>query len=188
MLREAIRDGLPLGEKAKGYVNAGALVPDDLILGLIEERLSQPDAAAGFILDGFPRSIPQADGLDALLDARGLALDRVLKLHVSRKTLIERMGSRRVCPGCGDLYNLQTHMPATPDRCDRCGTVLVQRVDDTEATVRRRLNVYESSTTPLIDYYDGRHLLSIVNGEGSVETVFERVQAVLEQTLGRKAG
>jgi adenylate kinase len=181
MLRTAISGGTSVGEKAKTYVTAGALVPDGVILELVEERLGRPDAAEGFILDGFPRSIPQADGLGVLLLRQGLSLDRVLKLDVSKKTLIERMTSRRVCPGCGDLYNMATRPPATAGRCDRCGTSLAQRDDDTEVTVRRRLNVYESSTAPLIDYYDGRRLLSIINGEGTPEEVSARILSALER-------
>ncbi len=184
MLRTAIAQGSPLGEKARSYVSAGALVPDDVILGLIEERLELPDAAKGFVLDGFPRSIPQADGLAGLLKARDLALDRVIKLDVSKKALLERMTSRRICPGCGSVYNLLSQEPARTGICDHCGTRLVQREDDTEATVRRRLAVYESSTAPLIDYYDGLRLLSIVNGETSIDTVFERIAAALARAGG----
>jgi adenylate kinase len=184
LLRSAISEGTPLGEKARAYVTAGALVPDDLILALVAERLDRPEAADGFILDGFPRSIPQADGLDEILRRKGVALDVVIKLDVNKRVLLERLTSRRICPGCGSVYNLLTAFPPSEGTCGNCGSRLVQREDDTEATVRRRLNVYESSTAPLIDYYDGRHLLRIVNGEGPVETVFERIVAV----LGRKTG
>jgi adenylate kinase len=188
MLRTAISGGTAVGEKAKTYVTAGALVPDDVILELIRERLGQPDAAAGFILDGFPRSIPQAEGLGGLLSEKQIALERVVKLDVSKKALILRLTSRRICPGCADVYNLETRPPAIAGCCDRCGTGLVQRDDDTEITVRRRLNVYEASTKPLIDYYDGRKLLSIVNGEGPIETVFERVLSALERSSSASIG
>jgi len=180
MLRAAMAGGTALGEKAKSYVNAGALVPDDVILGLIDERLDQPDAASGFILDGFPRSIPQADGLEQMLAKRGTKLQRVLKLDVAKKVLIDRLTSRRICPGCAAVYNVLTNPPANEGICDRCGTAVTQREDDTEETVRRRLNVYESSTAPLIDYYDGRNLLSIVGGEGSTDEVFQRITAALD--------
>jgi len=180
MLRAAMAGGTALGEKAKSYVNAGALVPDDVILGLIDERLDQPDAASGFILDGFPRSIPQADGLEQMLAKRGTKLQRVLKLDVAKKVLIDRLTSRRICPGCAAVYNVLTNPPANEGICDRCGTAVTQREDDTEETVRRRLNVYECSTAPLIDYYDGRNLLSIVGGEGSTDEVFQRITAALD--------
>jgi adenylate kinase len=185
MLREAIASGIPLGEMARSFVSTGALVPDEIILALVEERLGHPDAQDGFILDGFPRSIPQAEGLERLTEKLGVALDRCIKIRVDRKVLLERLTSRRICPGCGGVYNVLTQPPASAGICDRCGTNLIQREDDTESTVRRRLNVYESSTAPVIDYYDGRHLLGIVNGEGSVEEVFERVLAVLEKRSNR---
>lgn len=187
MLREAIAQGTSLGEKARAFVSTGALVPDDLILALVEERLTQPDAAGGFLLDGFPRSIPQAEGLDRLLSAHGLALDRVIKIDVSKRLLLDRMTSRRICPGCGAVYNLMSQAPAREGVCDRCGTTLVQREDDTENTVRRRLNVYESSTAPLIDFYDGLKLLSIINGEGDVETVHQRIETVLARLVPGEA-
>ncbi len=181
MLRAAIVEGSPLGDQARDYVTAGALVPDDIILRLVEMRFDRADAAGGFILDGFPRSIPQAEGLQALLAARNLKLDRVVKLDVSKKTLLDRMTSRRVCPGCGAVYNVLSQPPAQSGICDRCGTGLVQREDDTEATVRRRLNIYESSTAPLIDYYDAVHLLSIVGAEADAEAVFDRIVSALEK-------
>jgi adenylate kinase len=184
LLRAAIAAGTPLGEKARGYVAAGALVSDDLILALVAEHLNRPEAGSGFILDGFPRSIPQADGLEVILREKGVALDRVIKLDVAKKTLLERMTSRRICPGCGSVYNLLASPLPQEEVCPKCGGRLVQRDDDTEATVRRRLNVYESSTAPLIDYYDSRHLLSIVNGEGTVEAVFERIVTALERHAG----
>jgi adenylate kinase len=181
MLREAITQGSALGEKARGFVSSGALVPDDLILALVEERLHQPDAAGGFILDGFPRSIPQAEGLGTLLGKLVVPLDRAIKIDVSKKILLERLTSRRICPGCGAVFNVLSQPPASEGICDRCGTHLIQRDDDTESTVRHRLAVYESATKPLIDYYDGHHLLSIVNGEGEVEAVFQRILGVLEK-------
>ena len=184
MLRLAISGGTPLGERARSYVSTGALVPDEVILDLVAERLEAADAANGFILDGFPRSIPQADGLGLLLQSRELPLDRVVKMDVNKKTLLDRLTSRRICPGCGSVFNLFTSPPAREGICDSCSTRLVQREDDTEATVRRRLNVYESATAPLIDYYDGRHLLSIVSGEGEPEEIFRRILAVLERKPG----
>ena len=179
MLRATAAEGGPLSEKVRSYINTGALVPDDVILEMVSARLAQADVGEGFILDGFPRSLPQAAGLDALLQERRLRIDRVLKLDVSRKALIERLTSRWICPECGAIYNVLTQPPAQAGICDRCGARLMQREDDTEETVKRRLNVYESSTAPLIDYYDARHLLSIVNGEGDAEAILERAMAAL---------
>jgi adenylate kinase len=179
MLRGTIAEGGPLAEKVRSYVNTGALVPDEAILEMVSARLSQPDTAGGFILDGFPRSIPQAAGLDLLLEEKGIRIDRVLKLDVNRKVLIERLTSRWICPECGSIFNVLTQPPARAGVCDRCGQKLMQREDDTEETAKRRLNVYESSTAPLIDYYDARHLLSIVNGEGAMEAVLDRAVAAL---------
>ncbi len=182
ILREAMAQGTAVGEKARAYVTTGALVPDDVILEMVDERIDQADAAVGFILDGFPRSIPQAEGLDGFLGKRGWKLDRVLKIDVQKKAILERMTSRRVCPGCGAVYNILTQPPAKPGICDRCGSKLVQREDDTEETVRKRLNVYESATAPLIDYYDGKGLLSIIHGDGAVDQVFAQIVDALEKT------
>jgi len=186
MLRAAITAGTPLGREAHAHVAVGALVPDEIMMGLIRERLQEPDAREGFLLDGFPRSIPQAEGLNALLDAAGLRLDAVVKIDVAKRTLLGRLTSRRVCPVCGTVYNVLTRPPAREGVCDRDGANLAQREDDTEETVRRRLNVYEQSTKPLIDYYDGRKLLLIVSGEGAVEAVFQRVCAALEPRAGAR--
>lgn len=184
ILRQAMADGTPVGERARQYVTTGALVPDDVILDLVDGRIDHDDATGGFILDGFPRSIPQATGLGGFLERRGLELNRVFKIDVAKKAILERMTSRRVCPGCGAVYNLLTQPPAKAGVCDRCGTSLVQREDDTEETVRKRLNVYESATAPLIDYYDAAGLLSIVNGEAPVDQVFQTICTIIDRTVG----
>jgi adenylate kinase len=186
MLRAAISAGTPLGEETRERVAAGALVPDEIILGLMRERLQEEDAVGGFILDGFPRSIPQAEGLAALLQESGTALDAVIKLDVSKKVLIERLTSRRVCPHCGSVYNLLTRPPQQEGICDRDGSRLVLREDDSEETVKRRLHVYESATAPLIDYYDAHKLLVIVGGEGALETVFQRICSAIDRRLEKK--
>lgn len=186
MLRAAMADGSPVGDKARTYVTTGALVPDEVILELVDERIDRPDALGGFILDGFPRSIPQARGLNGFLELRGLALQRVIKIDVPKKTILERMTSRRVCPGCGTVYNVMSQPPVKMGVCDQCGQKLVQREDDTEETVRRRLNVYESATAPLIDYYDAAGLLTIVSGERPVEQVFDSICVALDRAaLGK---
>jgi adenylate kinase len=179
ILREAIAKGTALGEKAKSFVNSGGLVPDDLIIDLVRERIAEPDAAAGFILDGFPRSIPQADGLETLLRERGLSLTRVVKIDVPKRLILQRMTSRRICPNCGAVYNVLSKPPARDEVCDQCGAGLIQREDDAEGTVRRRLNVYEVATKPLIDYYDGRGLLRIVDGSGDADEVFGKISREL---------
>jgi adenylate kinase len=171
MLREAMAAGTPLGREAKQYYDRGALVPDDVIVGMIAERLAQPDAKRGFLLDGFPRTIAQAEALGGLLENQGQPLARVVFFDVSDAELLRRLTGRRVCRGCGATYHIVSAPPARPDVCDRCGGELYQRVDDSEATVRKRLQVYATQTAPLLEYYRERHLLSPVSGEGAIEAV-----------------
>jgi adenylate kinase len=184
MLRTAIAAKSDLGREAHGHVAAGALVPDDLIQRLVEERLAQGDCEGGFILDGFPRSIPQAEGLNRILTRIGRPLDAVVKISVGKKELLQRLTSRRICPGCAAVFNLLVQAPTVDGVCDRCGTSLVQREDDTEATVQRRLQIYTASTAPLIDWYDARGLLVIAHGEGPVDTVFRRIVVAIEERTG----
>ena len=171
MLREAVAAGTPLGLDAKRYMDQGTLVPDDVIVGLIAERLSKPDAKRGFILDGFPRTIGQARALSTLLENLGQPLARVIFFDVSEAELLRRLTGRRVCRNCGATYHLVSAPPARPGVCDRCGGELYQRADDSEATVRNRLRVYETQTAPLLDDYRRRGLLSTVRGEGAIETI-----------------
>lgn len=184
MLRAALSEGTPLGREAHRFMRAGELVPDAVILGLVRERLSAPDAAGGFILDGFPRSIPQAEGLDALLKDLNWALDRVVKIDVDKDALMQRLTSRRVCRGCGAVYNLSTLQPDKAKVCAKCDGPLYQRDDDTEDTVRRRLEVYERQTKPLADYYAAQGSLSVVDGNGGVTEIFSRICAALEGGRG----
>ena len=171
MLREAVAAGTPLGQDAKRYMEQGALVPDDVIVGVIAERLGKPDAKGGFLLDGFPRTIPQAEALSRLLDSLGQPLERVVFFDVSEAELLRRLTGRRVCRNCGATYHLVSAPPARPGVCDRCGGELYQRADDSETTVRNRLQVYTTQTEPLLDYYRARHLLSSIRGEGAIETI-----------------
>jgi len=171
MLREAVAAGTPLGLDAKRYMDQGTLVPDDVIVGLIAERLSKPDAKRGFILDGFPRTIGQARALSTLLENLGQPLARVIFFDVSEAELLRRLTGRRVCRNCGATYHLVSAPPARPGVCDRCGGELYQRADDSEATVRNRLRVYNTQTAPLLDDYRRRGLLSTVRGEGAIETI-----------------
>jgi adenylate kinase len=181
ILRSEIKAETPLGVKANEFVGRGEYVPDDVMLGIIESRLSQPDTARGFVLDGFPRTIPQAQGLDRLLAKLESRLDAVVKLDVSKKSLLERMVARRVCSGCTAVYNIRTNPPKVEGVCDRCGKQLSLRPDDTDETVKRRLVLYEVATGPLIDYYDGQQLLVIVQAEGGIDEVATRIEVALEQ-------
>ncbi len=176
MLREAVAAGTPLGRQAKGYMDRGELVPDSVIVGLIGERLGQPDAEHGFILDGFPRTIAQAEALDRLLKDLGQGLDAVVYFDVSQAELLRRLTGRRVCRSCGESFHVVSAPPRIAGICDRCGGELYHREDDSEATVRRRLDVYAKQTAPLLDYYRGRGLLVSVPGEGSIETIRDAIR------------
>ncbi len=180
MLREAVAAGTALGREARTYMDRGALVPDDVIVGLIRERLSQPDAKRGFILDGFPRTIPQAQALDRLLADLEQRLDRVIYFQVSDEELLRRLTGRRSCPRCQSTYHLIFNPPQRPGVCDRCGTALVEREDDREETVRHRLRVYRDQTAPLLDYYRGRGLLATVPGEGAIEAIRAAIRRAAE--------
>lgn len=171
MLRDAVAAGTPLGVVAKRYMDQGALVPDDVMIGLIAERLAQPDAAGGFLLDGFPRTIGQAEALERLLKGLDVALDGVVYFDVSEPELVRRLTGRRVCRACGHSFHVASNPPRREGVCDACGGELYQRVDDTESTVRHRLDVYGRQTSPLLDFYRGRGLLTTVPGEGRIEDV-----------------
>ncbi len=171
MLRDAAAAGTPLGREAKGYMDKGALVPDDVIIRMIAERLRRPDAGRGFLLDGFPRTIAQAEGLEHLLKDLGQPLERVVYFDVSEPELLRRLTGRRVCRACQTAFHLVSAPPAKAGVCDRCGGQLYQREDDSEATVRHRLGVYARQTAPLLDWYRGRGLLVSVPGEGPIETI-----------------
>ncbi len=171
MLREQMTAGTPLGREAKRYYDKGDLVPDDVILRMVADRLAQPDAAKGFILDGFPRTIAQADGLASMLQQLGQQLDAVIYFDVSQPELVRRLTGRRLCRQCQTPYNLVSAPPARAGVCDKCGGELYQRQDDDEATVLNRLQVYERQTAPLLEYYRGRGLLRTVSGEGAVDKI-----------------
>jgi len=180
MLREAVAAGNPLGREAKGYMDKGALVPDDVIIRMMGERLAARDAAGGVILDGFPRTIAQADSLAKLLKDLGQTLDAVIYFEVSEPELLRRLTGRRVCRKCGHTYHLVSNPPKRAGICDECGGELYQRDDDSEATVRNRLQVYERQTAPLLDYYRQRNMLKTVAGEGPVETI----RAAIRKAVG----
>ena len=176
MLREAVATGSPLGREAKTYMDQGALVPDDVIIRMMAERLGAA-AGRGFILDGFPRTIAQAEALARLLKDLDQTLDTVVYFDVSEPELLRRLTGRRVCRKCGHTYHLTSNPPKRPGVCDACGGELYQRDDDTEATVRNRLEVYRRQTAPLLDYYRQRNLLVTVSGEGPLATIRDAIRA-----------
>jgi adenylate kinase len=180
ILRKEIQDETPLGIQARDILAEGKLVTDDLILELVEDRLKQPDAQAGFLLDGFPRTTPQAVGLDGLLDRLDAALDAIIALGVENEVLLRRLAARRICPNCSAVYNLVVNPPQEMDTCDHCGNHgLVQRDDDNPETIKKRLAMYQKHTLPLLSYYrPGGHLLEI-DGDGPVETVYDAILAAL---------
>jgi adenylate kinase len=181
MLREAVARGTKLGLEAKRTMDAGMLVSDQIMIELVRDRSAEPDAEKGFVLDGFPRTVTQANALDSMLQAREQRLDVVLGLEATRDELARRLSARRECPACKRAYNLVSAPPKDGRHCDdHSGVVLVQREDDTEATVRRRLEVYDRQTAPLLSYYQGQGRLREVSAEGSMEDVYQS----LTQALG----
>jgi len=179
LLRRAVADKTPLGQKAKKAMDAGELVSDDIVLGMIKERIAQPDAKHGFILDGFPRNASQADSLDALLGGLKLKLDRVVLMDVDFDILMKRLTGRRTCSKTGAVLNVYFSSPAELEACRKAGGELLQREDDNEATIRNRLQVYERQTAPLVDYYTKRKLLATIPATGEVDVVYSRLKAAL---------
>jgi adenylate kinase len=180
ILRGALQAGTPLGLQAKSFMDAGALVPDDVVIGIVRERLQQDDCRPGFILDGFPRTVAQADALQATLAELDRCLDRVVSLTVDADALVERLTGRRTCRGCGRGYHVRFDPPRNAQRCDACGGELYQRDDDREETIRKRLGVYAQQTAPLIDYYRSAGLLTELDGMLPIPVVQEQVLAALQ--------
>lgn len=176
IIREALKSGTELGKKAKSYMEEGKLVPDEVVIGIIQDRLSKEDCQNGFILDGFPRTIPQAEALDAM----GVVIDKVIDLEVPDDKIVQRMSGRRVCETCGASYHLLYKKPAAEGVCDKCAGALVQRRDDHPDTVKERLHVYHEQTEPLKDYYRKQGKLFIVNGQEEVENTTKLTLAALE--------
>lgn len=171
MFRAAIKEGTEMGKKAKEYMDAGQLVPDEVVVGMVKERLSKDDCANGFLLDGFPRTLPQADALGETLADLGLAIDGVINIGVPREKLIDRLTGRRICRSCGASFHVIFNPPKEAGKCDACGGELYQRDDDNEATAASRLDVYEEQTQPLIDYYNKKGLLLEINGDQEIDKV-----------------
>ena len=180
LLRAAVKAGSPLGMKAKQAMDSGQLVSDEIVLGMIKERLAQSDAQNGFILDGFPRNIPQAEALDSLLDEVGKPLQASLLIDVEFNILMQRLTGRRTCGSCGQMFNIHTSPPRIEGRCDKCGGGLEHRADDNEETISNRLRVYEAETAPLVDYFRKQGKLRTVRGVGEVDSIFSAIQRVLE--------
>ncbi|MGC8873250.1 MAG: adenylate kinase [Chloroflexia bacterium] len=180
LFREAIVQDTPLGREARTYIERGELVPDRIVVGMVLERLKQPDCAHGVILDGFPRTVPQAEALEEALRAEGKQVDWVVELTVPEAVILERLTGRRVCRNCQAPYHIRFNPPARDEVCDRCGGPLEQREDDREETVRRRLQVYQEQAAPLRAFYAQRGLLRTVDGTGEVEEVAARLAHVVE--------
>jgi adenylate kinase len=180
ILRAAIREGTQLGQTAKSYMDQGRLVPDSVVIGIVEERLKAADCKSGFMLDGFPRTVVQADALKSVLDDMGIGVDHVISIDVPNEELVARLTGRRACKGCGAGYHVRFDPPQVKGICDKCGGELFQRDDDREETIRSRLKVYEDQTAPLISYYRGETLLRTVNGLGSMDEIFERILGVVK--------
>ena len=181
MLREHVAKGTELGLKAKEYMEKGQLVPDEIILSMVKERLSQDDAQKGFILDGFPRTVAQAEALDKLLEEMGKKIEYVLALIVPDEELVTRLTGRRTCKNCGMMYHIKFKPPKVEGKCDACGGELYQRPDDNEETVRNRLKVYHEQTAPLIEYYRKKGVLFEVDGNKSIEEITQQLINILEK-------
>jgi adenylate kinase len=175
LLREAVRNQVALGIVAKSYMDQGKLVPDAVVIGLVKEKLADPNCANGFVLDGFPRTVAQAEELGTVLTFKEIALDRVLNLQVSREDIVRRLSGRRSCPKCQATYHVDFARPKVDEICDRCGEPLVQRSDDRRDAIEMRLKVYDEQTAPLVRYYDERRLLSAVDASGAADVVFQHL-------------
>jgi len=180
IFRGAIKEGTDLGLKAKEYMDKGELVPDELVVGIVRERLLQPDCQEGYLLDGFPRTVAQAEALDAALVEMGTPLTGVVNVDVEQEELLERLTGRRVCKACGSTYHVKFNPPKVRNVCDKCGGELYQRADDTVETVKQRLQVYRNQTAPLIAYYMEKGLLFTVDGSKDIDDVFKEITTILD--------
>ena len=180
MFRAAISEGTELGIKAKSYMDQGALVPDEVTIGIVRERLSKPDCEKGFLLDGFPRTVPQAEALDALLSDMGRKIEHVLNIEVDPDELVKRLTGRRICKVCGTSYHLQFNPPKVEGECDKDGGELYQREDDNPETVKNRLEVNMTQTAPLLAFYNAKNVLSNIDGQQDIDDVFKELDAILQ--------
>ncbi|MDS9472025.1 adenylate kinase [Sporosarcina pasteurii] len=180
MFRAAISEGTELGLKAKSYMDQGALVPDEVTIGIVRERLSKPDCEKGFLLDGFPRTVPQAEALDELLAAMNRKVEHVINIQVDPDELVKRLTGRRICKVCGTSYHLQFNPPKNEGVCDKDGSELYQREDDNPETVKNRLDVNMTQTAPLLDFYETKSVLSNINGQQDIQNVFKDLDVILQ--------
>ena len=179
ILRAAVKEGSPLGKEAKARMDKGELVPDSVVIGIVEERIQQPDCAKGYMLDGFPRTVPQAEALDGMLKNLSSQIDHVVSIEVANEELVGRLTGRRTCRDCGVGFHVMFDPPEQEGVCDKCGGELYQRDDDNVETVSSRLEVYESQTLPLIDYYGAQEKIRPIDGVGDIKEIFARVTQVL---------
>lgn len=179
IFRANIKEGTELGKKAKEYMDQGLLVPDELVVDLVVDRVKQDDCKNGYVLDGFPRTIPQAEALDKALNALGEKMDYAIDVEVPDENIVRRMGGRRACVGCGATYHLIYAAPKVENVCDTCGKELILRDDDKPETVQKRLNVYHEQTQPLIDYYNHSGILKTVDGTVDIDDVFQAIVEIL---------
>lgn len=179
LLRAAVAAGTALGKEAKSYMDKGELVPDSVVLGMVEERLKKDDCKKGYILDGFPRNTAQAEALDKMLGGLNMPLTAALSVDVPMEDLMKRLTGRRTCKACGQMYNVYFSSPKKEGVCDKCGGELFQRDDDKEATIKKRLDVYTAQTAPLFDYYKNKGILKSVAGTGSIDDIFGKVCSAL---------
>ena len=187
LLRAAVATGTPLGKKAKATMDSGQLVSDDIVLAMIRERLRAADSKGGFILDGFPRNIPQADALDRMLRSLKKPIDLAVLIDVEFGVLLKRLTGRRSCPKCGAVFNIYFSPPQADNTCDACGAALVHRADDNETTITQRLQVFDAQTKPLIDFYKAQGKLRSIKGTGEIDAIFKRMMAALEDAPAAKA-
>jgi len=179
MLREAVKNGTEMGRKAKVFMDQGGLVPDDVVIGIVRDRLREKDCDKGFILDGFPRTIPQAQALDRTVKELGKEITSVLSLEVDEEEIMERLSGRRTCSGCGAMYHVRFNPPKVEGRCDKCAGTLLQRDDDKEETIRTRLVNYKKSTEPLIEYYRKTGKVHAVKASGDIDAIFDDISRIL---------
>jgi adenylate kinase len=179
MLRAAVKNGTALGTQAKAFMDAGGLVPDEVVIGIVKERLAEPDCGKGFILDGFPRTIPQAEALDRVTKELGKEIRFVLSLEVDQNDLMERLCGRRTCTGCGAMYHVKFNPPKAEGKCDKCGTALIQRDDDKEETIKNRLGNYNKATAPLLDYYKSSGKIRSVMASGEIDAIYAGIVKIL---------
>ncbi|MGW8284289.1 MAG: adenylate kinase [Candidatus Deferrimicrobiaceae bacterium] len=179
MLREAVKNGTEMGRRAKVFMDQGGLVPDDVVIGIVRDRLREKDCDKGFILDGFPRTIPQAQALDRTVKELGKEITSVLSLEVDEAEIMERLSGRRTCSGCGAMYHVRFNPPKAEGRCDKCAGTLLQRDDDKEETIRTRLVNYKKSTEPLIEYYRKTGKVHAVKASGDIDAIFADISRIL---------